>query len=97
VNIPELRLPGLNWLITQVAFVVDLQRGKVAEVTLMPPEAFTPQPPSTLWDPQIQQAMQEAASSGAMTAPASSVSTSGLLGHACCQARTADGCHFRTQ
>jgi prophage tail gpP-like protein len=61
VNIPELRLPGLNWLITQVAFVVDLQRGKVAEVTLMPPEAFTPQPPSTLWDPQIQQAMREAA------------------------------------
>jgi prophage tail gpP-like protein len=61
VDIPELRLPGLNWLITQVDFIVDLQRGKVAEITLMPPEAFTPQPPSTIWDPQITQAMREAA------------------------------------
>jgi hypothetical protein len=40
-NIPELRLSGMNWLITQVAFVVDLERGRVAEINLMPPEAET--------------------------------------------------------
>jgi prophage tail gpP-like protein len=60
VDIPELRLPGLLWLITQVDFIVDLQRGKVAEITLMPHEAFTLQPPVSLQDKQITQAMREA-------------------------------------
>jgi hypothetical protein len=58
---PELRLPGMLWLITEVSFVVDLERGKVAEITMMPPEAFALQPPVSLWDKQVMQAMQEAA------------------------------------
>lgn len=81
LDIPALHLGGMNWLITEVSFVVDLRRGKVAEITMMPKEAFTPQPPSTIFDGQLNDAMRSAAP-GAMTAPASSVSTSGLLGHA---------------
>jgi prophage tail gpP-like protein len=81
LDIPALHLGGMNWLITQVSFVVDEQRGKVAEITMMPKEAFMPQPPSTIFDGQLNDAMRSAAP-GAMTPPASSASTSGLLGHA---------------
>jgi prophage tail gpP-like protein len=76
VNIPQVRVAGVLWLITQVEFVVDLERGKVAQITLMPPSAFTLAPPVSPFDQQIMQAMQEAA----MTAPASSASPAGLLG-----------------
>jgi prophage tail gpP-like protein len=80
LDIPALHLGGMNWLITEVAFIVDLARGKVAEVTMMPKEAFMPQPPSAIFDGQLNDAMR-AAAPGSMTAPASSASTSGLLGH----------------
>jgi prophage tail gpP-like protein len=61
VDLPALHLGGRKWLISEVSFVVDDYRGKVAEVTLMPKEAFTPQPPSILFDWQVQQAIQESA------------------------------------
>lgn len=61
VDIPEIRIGGVKWLISEVAFLVDEYRGRVAEVTLMPPEAFMPQPPVSLWDRQVTQAMREAA------------------------------------
>lgn len=61
VDIDALHLGGVLWLITEVSFVIDLPRGKVAEVTLMPAEAFTLKPPVSLWDKQIMQDMRRAA------------------------------------
>lgn len=80
VDIPALHISGAKWLISEVTFLVDIYRGKIAEITLMPPEAFQPEPPQTLFDGQIQRAIQE--SQQITTPPASSASASGLLGRA---------------
>ena len=73
LDIPALHLGGMKWLISEVSFIVDLHRGKTCDITMMPKEAFMPQPPSTLFDGQVYEAMKSAAPSSA---------ASGLLGHA---------------
>lgn len=75
VDIPQLHLSGMQWLIAEISFIVDPQRGKIAEVTLMPPEAFTVQPPSAIYDGGLGIAMQN-------TTPPPPVSTVGLQGRA---------------
>ena len=47
IDLPALGVSG-DALIADVAFMVDLARGKVADITLMPPEAFRPAPPPVL-------------------------------------------------
>ncbi|MDE2165529.1 MAG: hypothetical protein KGJ66_04235 [Alphaproteobacteria bacterium] len=43
VELPALKLPSVNWLIGEVSFIRDAQ-GTRADVTLMPPDAFKPEP-----------------------------------------------------
>lgn len=43
VELPALKLPQANWLIGEVSFIRDAQ-GTRADVTLMPPDAFKPEP-----------------------------------------------------
>jgi prophage tail gpP-like protein len=65
VNIPELKIVNQLWLISEVNLVDNGDRGKVADVTLMPPEAFTTQPSSLqLYDWQVADALQNGAASG---------------------------------
>jgi prophage tail gpP-like protein len=59
VDIPELHITGVQWLISEVSFVVDPQRGKIAEVSLMPAAAFTTQPPAALYDVPLNTAVQD--------------------------------------
>ncbi len=60
VDLPALKLAGLTWLITEVTFLRG-SNGTRATITLMPPEAFTPEPSLlTAFDPQIAQAQGEA-------------------------------------
>lgn len=63
ISLPSLHVDKVKWLISEISFVVDEYRGKIAEVTLMPKEAFMPQPPSVLFDWQVQQAINESAAS----------------------------------
>lgn len=63
IDLPALHVGGVKWLISEVSFVVDEYRGKIAEVVLMPKEAFMPQPPSVLFDWQVQQAINDSAAS----------------------------------
>lgn len=44
VDIPDLKISNKKWLITEVTFTKDVQRGTVADITLMPPEGFNPEP-----------------------------------------------------
>ncbi len=56
VDMPVLKLQGRTWLISQVAFLKG-ESGTRTAVTLMPPEAFQPEPTFSLpYDPQIAQA-----------------------------------------
>ncbi len=50
MDLPSLRLPGVTWLIAEVSFVADRQRGTVADITVMPKEAFVVQLPEALFD-----------------------------------------------
>jgi len=60
VDLPALKLANLTWLITEVTFLRG-SSGTRATVTLMPPEAFTPEPSFlTAFDPQIAQAQGDA-------------------------------------
>jgi prophage tail gpP-like protein len=59
LDIPALHLGNKKWLISEVAFIFDPHRGKIAEVTMMPREAFLPQPPSVMLDWQVQKAIQD--------------------------------------
>ncbi len=60
VDLPALKLAGLEWLISEVTFLRG-SNGTRAVITLMPPEAFTPEPSLlTAFDPQIAQAQGEA-------------------------------------
>ncbi|MGE5546491.1 MAG: phage baseplate assembly protein [Solirubrobacterales bacterium] len=43
ISIPAVKLPDALWVISEVTFTRDLQ-GTRADLTLMPPEAFTPEP-----------------------------------------------------
>lgn len=53
VDLPACKISGVSWLIASVTFSKDVSRGTVAIVSLMPPEAFTPEPiffNSLAWD-----------------------------------------------
>ena len=59
VDMPALKLSGLTWIISQVAYLKE-QAGTQTLVTLMPPEAFQPEPTFNLpFDPQIAQGLLE--------------------------------------
>jgi len=57
VNVPPAGLSNLTWIISEVELLQDLEVGTVANLVLMPPEAFTPAPPVRLYDYQTQQAL----------------------------------------
>ena len=62
VNVPSLKLTDRNWLIGSVTFTKDLG-GTHAELLLMPPSAFSPQPNVLLpFDRQIGQDLNKPAS-----------------------------------
>jgi prophage tail gpP-like protein len=70
VNLPSLKLtPAGPWAISEVSFVKSSDRGTVAELVMMPPEAFVPQPDIQYpFDWQVAKAIQDAnanAASGA--------------------------------
>ena len=44
VNLPALKLVDATWLISSVTFLIDDKRGTIAEITLMPPVTFSPEP-----------------------------------------------------
>lgn len=44
VDLPGLKLPSVNLLLGEVSYSLDDERGHIAELTLMPPDAFLPQP-----------------------------------------------------
>lgn len=48
VDIPALKIVKQNWIISQVTFVRDANRGTVADLVLMPKEAFSVEPTSLL-------------------------------------------------
>ena len=58
VDMPALKLHNLEWLISEVTFIKGFGSGTRTMVTLMPPEAFQPQPSlDTPYDPEISSAM----------------------------------------
>jgi len=75
LDIPSLRLPGVTWLITEVSFIADRQRGTVADITLMPKEAFMVQLPQ----PSAGMPWQEIAAGNYDVGPV--VPGGGTLGH----------------
>lgn len=46
VDLPTLKLTGQTWLVSEVTYRCSEHEGTTAELTLMPPEAFSVQPPS---------------------------------------------------
>jgi prophage tail gpP-like protein len=66
LDIPALHIDGMDWLISEITFSLDIERGTIAEVTMMPPQAFTPRPPTSLFDGQLQRAMDESIASAQM-------------------------------
>jgi len=61
LNLPSLKLPNKNWLITEVTLFTGMARGTGAEITLMPPEAMTVEPAFPMaFDYQIAQALSQA-------------------------------------
>ena len=61
VDMPALKLPGLTWVVAQVAFLKGFGTGTRTLVTLMPKEAFMPEPGiDQSFDPQVAQAQREA-------------------------------------
>jgi prophage tail gpP-like protein len=53
LNVPACRVTGQTWLIGAVSFTKNLQRGTIAALSLMPPQAFQPEPVffnSLAWD-----------------------------------------------
>jgi prophage tail gpP-like protein len=58
INAPALKIVNAQWIIGNVVFRKD-QSGTHADVTLMPPDAFNPQPaPLYLWDREIMHSTQ---------------------------------------
>lgn len=44
VSLPSLHLNNVSWVIGEVTFRLDAEQGTRAELTLMPPEAYSPEP-----------------------------------------------------
>ena len=90
---PVLKLAGLEWLISEVAYLKG-EAGTRAQVTLMPREAFLPEPSFlTPFDPQIAQAQGEAlrTSKQALTDSSRSISNPGAGANGNPQAGDAPG------
>ena len=66
VYVPKLKLaPKDSWVIGEVSFIEDAQGGKVADVTLMPPAAYQPEPNVLqLYDWQVSKALGGPAPTG---------------------------------
>ena len=65
VNLPMLKILAKQWLIAEVTFVRNLDRGTVADLMLMPPEAFTTEPSTLqLYDWQVDEALRGGARAG---------------------------------
>ncbi len=60
VSFPSVKLQaGAMWIVSEVTYNLDPEGGTFAEVTLMPPEAFTVEPTDLqAYDYQVEQAMQ---------------------------------------
>ncbi len=69
VVLPRVHIDGKGWLISEVTFSVDTTRGRVADVTLMPKQAFIPAPPPVLNDGQLLDAITEGARQQNATRP----------------------------
>jgi hypothetical protein len=91
VDMLALKLAGQTWIISQVAYMKG-QAGTQTLVTLMPPEAFQPEPTlDTSLDPQISQALQ----STVTQANSQQLETGGGIMD---ETTDADrGCHYRRQ
>lgn len=62
LNLPKLKLSDNTWIITEVTFSRDAQRGTVADIEMMPPEAFWIEPSNLeSYDWQVSQALQHGA------------------------------------
>jgi prophage tail gpP-like protein len=69
LSLPALKIDGVSWIISSVDFIRDGERGSVAELVLMPPEAFVVQPdPLQLIDWQVDKALHPAAATQDPTA-----------------------------
>ncbi len=78
INAPALKITNAQWIIGTVTFRKDAS-GTHADLILMPPDAFTPEPtPLTLFNRQIMDAL---ANSGAAKSP-NVPTTNGLQGRA---------------
>ena len=65
LNLPRLKLVDNTWIISEVTYSRDKERGTVADVTMMPPEAFSIEPSSLeTYDWQISQALRGGADYG---------------------------------
>ncbi len=80
VHLPSLKLANRKWLISEVTFTKDMQRGTAAEVTLMPPEAFQPEP--ILLVPFDKQVADDLAQNSGLYHEPGSKGPGGALGHA---------------
>ena len=74
VDLPSLKVVQARWIIAAVTYQLGLDGGTRAQLTLMPPEAFQPEP--NFVTPFDWQVFLD------LNAAANSVSRSGLLGHA---------------
>ena len=80
LDLPALKLVGRKWLISEVTFNKDATRGTTAEITLMPPEAFQPEPILLVpFDKQVADDLER--NSGLYREPGSK-GPGGALGHA---------------
>jgi prophage tail gpP-like protein len=60
INIPALKLVDKKWVIATVSYVRDLDRGTVADLVLMPKEAFSVEPTTLVpYDWQVSQALHQ--------------------------------------
>ncbi len=60
VDLPALKINSVSWIVGEVTFSRNEGRGTVAELTLMPKEAFSVEPSGELlFDWQVEQALQE--------------------------------------
>jgi len=76
-----LKITDKEWIIGTVTYRKD-GSGTHADVTLMPPDAFKPEPaPLYLWDYEIMQATQKSQSPAPASTTATSTTPGGLLGH----------------
>ncbi|HVB67987.1 MAG TPA: hypothetical protein VNE67_09050 [Acetobacteraceae bacterium] len=80
IDCAALKIPPASWIISTVSYIRDAERGTVAEVLLMPQEAFMPQP--TPLSPFPFGVELDAATTATGSAPSQVPGPGGALGHA---------------